>query len=122
MANFEYVINRGTPPKLCFGTMSERKIIFSHKLVHNSDSLGSLNFQKVFKGSFLKASRFVKSKPKYESIFYEIPKTEIKPTINLFKQTGRDDSSKQIVPGFVLSFSTKFFFLIKSISVSEVTK
>lgn len=103
MANFEYIVTRSDPPKLCFGTMSERKIVTFHKPGHYSDSLGRVNFQKVFKGSFLKASRFDKSKPKYESIFYDLPKTEIKPTINLFKQTGRNDKFNQIVPGFVFN-------------------
>lgn len=117
MEKFEYILNRSEPPKLCFGSMSERKILPFNRSGQYSDSYGPenlktvlfkiifkftiliLNFQ-IYKGSFSKASRFVKNKPKYESIFYNLPKIEIKPKINLFKQTGRDDKLNQnVVPG-----------------------
>lgn len=125
MADFEYIVTRGDPPKLCFGSMSERKIVTFHKPGHYSNSLGPENIQKIFKGSFLKASRFDKNKPKYESVFYDFPKTKIKPTVNLFKQTGREDKFNQIVPGFVFSLiynRAKTNLKILLISVSEDTK
>lgn len=47
MEKFEYVVNRPEPPKLCFGTKSERKIVTFHNPGHYSKSLGSVNFEKV---------------------------------------------------------------------------